>query len=72
MGLVPGRHAELDGERRRRRRARAVQGGTLTYHLDRYAPLPGDAYQVINKIHMVEGWAFFSLVAVSGISISFF
>ncbi len=40
--------------------------------IDRYAPLPNEAYQVINKVHVVEGWAFFSLVAISGVTISFF
>jgi len=40
--------------------------------IDRYAPLPPEAYQVINKVHLVEGWAWFTLVAISGVTISFY
>lgn len=40
--------------------------------IDANAPLSADAYAVLNKIHVAEGWAFFSLLTVSAISISFY
>ncbi len=40
--------------------------------IDANAPLSADAYAVLNKIHVAEGWAFFSLLTASAISISFF
>ncbi len=44
----------------------------VTGILDANAPLSAEAYQVLNKVHVVEGWAMFGLVTASGIVIATF
>ena len=44
----------------------------VTGILDANAPLPPDAYAVLNKIHVAEGWTFFTLLTISAITISFY
>jgi hypothetical protein len=44
----------------------------VTGIIDANASLPADAYQVLNKVHLVEGWALFGLVTTSGIVIATF
>jgi hypothetical protein len=40
--------------------------------IDANAPLPAEGYDVLNKLHVVEGWTFFTLLTVSAITISFY
>lgn len=44
----------------------------VTGILDANAPMSADAYAVVNKLHLVEGWAMFGLVTASGIVIATF
>ncbi len=52
--------------------AMVFAGLMVTGIIDANAPLSGEAYDVLNKVHVAEGWTFFTLLTVSAISISFY
>ena len=52
--------------------AMVFAGLIATGIIDANAPLSAEAYDVLNKVHVVEGWTFFTLLTVSAITISFY